>query len=101
MTKVVKYERGMELLLDHLYIGRKFACFEASKWANPFTIPKDGYREEVCEKYRAYIRSRPDLMEALGELVGKTLICWCGGRDTGKLCHGDILIDLMKECGIG
>ena len=63
-----------------------------SKWGNPFRIGKDGDRQEVVEKYMEYIiMERPDLMEALPELEGKVLGCWC----KPKLCHGDALIKLI------
>jgi hypothetical protein len=81
-----------------VYIGRKFALFkETSKWHNPFVIGKDGDRDEVIEKYRAYLLTRPDLMTTIGELKGKTLICWCGGINNGVACHGDILVELADR----
>jgi len=70
-----------------VYIGRP------SKWGNPFTIGKDGTREEVIEKYRDWIIEQDDLMEALPELKGKVLGCWC----SPKSCHGDVLIELAKK----
>lgn len=70
-----------------IYIGRP------SKWGNPFEIGKDGTREEVIAKYEKWIRTQPELLQALPELVGKTLGCWC----SPKPCHGDILEKLIKE----
>lgn len=70
-----------------IYIGRP------SKWGNPFTIGKDGSREEVISKYEAYIMSRPDLFKALSELEGKTLGCWC----KPLACHGDILKIMVED----
>lgn len=89
-----------------VYIGRP------GKWGNPFTH-KDGTRaqykvasrEEAVEKYREYVLSKPELLKALHELKGKTLGCWCArkGGLTEKdvlVCHGQVLIDLVKErCG--
>lgn len=74
---------------DHydVYIGR------GSKWGNPFIIGKDGNREEVIKKYHNYILAQPDLINRLPELVGKTLGCYCAPQK----CHGDILIQLVKE----
>lgn len=72
-----------------------------SKWGNPFTDIKDkktmaefvvGTREEAIEKYREWILTQPKLMADLHELKGKTLGCWCAP----KLCHGDVLIELVK-----
>lgn len=73
-----------------VYIGR------GSKWGNPFKIGEHGDRDEVIRKYEDYIRNSPELLEALPELKGKVLGCWC----RPKACHGDVLIKLLKEQGI-
>jgi uncharacterized protein DUF4326 len=77
-----------------VYIGRAMSSqgFNASKWANPFKIGKDGTRSEVIAKYEVHLRSRPDLMAALPELRGKVLGCWCAPDP----CHGDVLARLAN-----
>lgn len=71
-----------------VYIGRP------SKWGNPYTIGKDGSREEVIERYKAYIEGSPRLLEdCRRELRGKVLGCWCAP----KACHGDILVELANK----
>lgn len=70
-----------------LYIGRP------SKWGNPYEIGKDGTRNEVIEKYRQYILNTPELLNALPELKGKTLGCWCHPQK----CHGDVLVELYDD----
>lgn len=70
-----------------IYIGRP------SKWGNPYTIGKDGTREEVIDKYRRYILSNNKLLADLHELKDKTLGCWC----KPKACHGDVLVELIEE----
>ena len=70
-----------------VYIGRP------SKWQNPFVIGKDGTRSEVIEKYREWIQTRTELMDALNELEGKILGCWCHP----KACHGDVLLELLRD----
>lgn len=67
-----------------VYIGRP------SRWGNPFKIGRDGTREEVIAKYRAWVQSQPALMAALPELRGKVLGCWC----KPEACHGDTLAEL-------
>lgn len=62
-----------------------------SKWGNPFSIGKDGTREDVVRKYREWI-TQPLLMADLPELKGKILGCWC----SPNACHGDILVELLK-----
>lgn len=74
-----------------VYIGRP------SKWGNPFKIGKDGGRQLVISKYRAWILHKfPDPTElglALLELEGKRLGCYC----KPAACHGDVLVALFKE----
>lgn len=69
-----------------VYIGRP------SKWGNPFSIGKDGSREDVIKKYEEYLLGRLDLMKALPELKGKVLGCWC----TPQACHGDVLVKYVR-----
>lgn len=96
MTKVVKYKRGLEKELDTIYIGRAFGPFKQnSKWGNPFIIGKDGNRDDVIAKYKAWIQTQPELLASLHELKDKTLICWCAPEK----CHGDVLIGLIIENG--
>lgn len=68
-----------------IYIGRP------SKWGNPFSIGKDGSREEVIQKYRNWIVNQEHLMNDLSELKGKVLGCWC----SPAACHGDVLVSLI------
>ena len=53
-TKVVHCKRAP----FDIYIGRP------SKWGNPFVIGRDGNREQVIEKYRAYILGNQTLLAA-------------------------------------
>lgn len=70
-----------------VYIGR------GSKWGNPYKIGKHGNRNEIIEKYRKYIMSKPELLSDLKELEGKTLGCFC----KPEKCHGDILKELIDK----
>jgi len=69
-----------------VYVGRP------SKWGNPFVLGRDGSRDEVIAKYRAWIVTQPALMSALHELRGKNLICWCAPDS----CHADVLAELAN-----
>jgi len=59
---------GDTLPAGSLYVGRAVVGgwqggvrFRMSKWRNPFTIGRrDGTREEVIAKYRAWLRSSPN-----------------------------------------
>ena len=70
-----------------VYIGRP------SKWGNPFEIGPDGTRTEVIEKYEAWLRMQPNLMNEILELDGKILGCWC----SPKPCHGEVLVRIIAE----
>lgn len=71
---------------DAVYVGRP------SKWGNPFQIGKDGDRDQVVRKYRAYIEGQPELLAALPELKGKDLVCWCAPAS----CHADVLVAMAN-----
>ena len=79
----------------HLYIGRNMSVYVkgtySSKWKNPFSVKKYG-RDRVLEYYEAHVRTS-SLYEDLEELEGKILGCWC----KPEMCHGDVLIKLLKE----
>eukprot|EP01102_Stenamoeba_stenopodia_P023045 TRINITY_DN9802_c0_g2_i1.p2 TRINITY_DN9802_c0_g2~~TRINITY_DN9802_c0_g2_i1.p2 ORF type:complete len:158 (+),score=36.22 TRINITY_DN9802_c0_g2_i1:206-679(+) len=102
-TTVVKLRRqGGRVIQDcDVYIGRN--CnrggwnLPKSKWANPFSLKACGGNiQEVVRRYENHVRSRPDLMEALPELRGKRLGCWCKVTPTTP-CHGDVLVRLLEE----
>jgi Domain of unknown function (DUF4326) len=76
-------------------MGRGGWRLPASKWANPFTIGRDGDREEVSARYREYLLLSPELVAALPELRGKVLGCWC----KPEACHGDVLAELADGEG--
>jgi hypothetical protein len=84
MTKVVHCKRDPY----DVYIGRP------GPYGNPFTIGKDGNREEVVEKYAEWVLTQPELLATIRiELKDKILGCWCAP----KLCHGDIIVELANE----
>jgi hypothetical protein len=72
----------------YVYVGRP------SKWGNPFFIGRDGTREEVIAKYRAYLDKNVVLKaQAQRELKGKMLGCWCAPR----ACHADVLAEVANS----
>ncbi len=79
-----------------IYIGRESyypnARFSQSKWHNPFRV-KTFDIKKCLELYEKHIRNTPELWDALHELEGKVLACWCKPNP----CHGDILLKLLKE----
>ena len=70
-----------------VYIGR------GSPYGNPYVIGLDGSRNEVCDKYIAYLHSNFALTALVKkELRGKDLVCFCAPRR----CHGDHLLSIAN-----
>lgn len=72
-----------------VYVGRP------SEWGNPFTIGKDGDRDEVIAKYRDYVSApeRAEMRAAIRQLLGgKDLVCWCAPEP----CHADVLLEIAN-----
>lgn len=71
-----------------IYIGR------GSDYGNPFVIGQDGTREEVIAKYKAWLLSKPELINKIkDELPGKHLVCFC----KPQRCHGDVILELLNK----
>ena len=64
------------------------------KWANPFRISRKCSRLEAVAQFESWLRGKPDLLSALGELSGKVLLCHCGPL---ACCHDDVLRQLWME----
>ena len=69
-----------------VYIGR------GSKWGNPFIIGFDGDRKTVIAEHARWLARQVHLLEALDELRGHDLVCFCAPR----ACHGDLLMRLAN-----
>ena len=70
-----------------------------TEFGNPFRLEKDGgeyTREESVERYREWfideIESNPEFREAVEDLRGETLGCWC----KPKACHGDVILEYIR-----
>ena len=67
---------------------------------NPFRIGRDGTREEVLEKYRAWLRQqwrqggavKEKLLALAHSQQELTLLCWCAPLP----CHGHIIAAAIK-----
>jgi Domain of unknown function (DUF4326) len=77
-----------------VYIGRdnRFFRVAKSKWHNRFQSNRDGDRATVIALYEEWLRTQDDLVDALDELRGKDLVCWCAPLP----CHGDLLLWLAN-----
>lgn len=82
-----------------VYIGRP------SKWGNPYShLPANrrtapfgaANREAAIEAYRIWINLPENIQlreDAIKELRGKTLGCWCAP----KPCHGAVLLEIANN----
>lgn len=74
------------------YYGPRYGRLPHSKWANPHLSMAD---------YEAHVRAGAELLAALPELRGKTLLCWCrpdeGFPPDREICHGQVLARLVEE----
>jgi hypothetical protein len=81
------------------YIGRP------SPLGNPFVLGRDGTREEVIAKYKAWFEESCDacMLNEFENLVVKArqgdlnLVCWCAPQS----CHGNVLkaaIEDLLQC---
>lgn len=99
-TTIVTIKRSKDKIIQDcdIYIGGNLHVggwnLERSKWANPFTSPRDGTREEVLIKYRRYLLASPELLKDIEELRGKVLGCFCAPP---LPCHGNILVELLNK----
>lgn len=73
--------------LAAVYVGRP------SAYGNPFTIGRDGSRQEVIDKFRQHLQNNPELMQRVRtELAGRDLACWCAPM----ACHADVLLEIAN-----
>jgi hypothetical protein len=63
-----------------------------SDWGNPFELPADGDRDEVCDAYEVYFPLKRSLHAKIKDLKGKALGCWCHP----ERCHAHYLADLTN-----
>lgn len=76
-------------------------CPADAKWidrrngfGNPFRIGVEGTRDEVCDKFEAFVARRPDLVaRAKKELKGRDLKCHC----KPARCHGDTWLRIAND----
>jgi hypothetical protein len=79
--------------------------FRGSPFKNPYSVKAYGL-DEALRLYERHLRNSPELLAKLAELEGKTLACWCAGKDGAPdvltaadpvVCHGQIILKLIEE----
>lgn len=71
---------------NSVYVGRP------SKWGNPYIVGVHGDRARCVQLFRDNL-SEVVRKEAVAELRGKDLICWCAP----KACHADVLLEIAND----
>ena len=84
---------------EGIYIGRAGKGKAGSVLANKFRIEPDGSRDEVIEKYRAWLWKKikdkdPKVLSELRRIYAEqaNVICFCAP----KTCHGDVVLKAAK-----
>lgn len=95
LAKTLKYPNGGCSVVNML---DKSALYDvrvdrASKWGNPFEIGPTCTREQSVAKFREWFPQQKHLVDALGELDGKVLGCWCAP----KKCHACVLAEEVNK----
>ncbi|KKL49246.1 hypothetical protein LCGC14_2317450 [marine sediment metagenome] len=66
-------------------------------FGNPYRIGSRFTRKQSIEKYRRYfylrIRDSEEFRQAVQELEGHILGCWCAPL----ACHGDIIVEYLEK----
>lgn len=73
--------------------GRFVQIDRRSEWGNPYEMPGDGDRDQVCDAFALYFSRKFSLHSRLSDLRGKVLGCWC----YPERCHGEHLIAQIGE----
>jgi hypothetical protein len=73
-------------------------CARPNKWGNPFKVgiatPELAVDQFVKHMGLPGDYKIPSMQEALDELRGKNLACWC---KIGEPCHADALLDIANR----
>jgi hypothetical protein len=102
--KVKNWAKMSDRAKVHAYVGRKNRSVPSTlhgsdgSYGNPFIIGRDGTREDVIEKFEAFISSDAPKAKEMrkkiqSNLRGLTLACWCGD----KPCHGTIIARIANS----
>ena len=69
-----------------------YYCGRPSPLGNPFVIGRDGARDDVCDKFEAWLPTQQKLMTMLPGLAGRDLVCFCAPLR----CHCDTALRLAN-----
>ena len=87
VANIYTYRGSMD---DAVFVGRP------SRYGNPWKVGKHGTRAEVIAYFRTWWLSpinQPVRAQALVELKGKVLLCFCAPA----ACHAQVIADWLNE----
>lgn len=91
-------------------VGERVKIDRSTRWGNPF-VSRFHMRyafgvihvDDPVAAYKAWLngtaftkleqKRRNEILEKVGELKGKVLMCWCKPRP----CHGDVLAEMAEK----
>jgi len=89
---VANAERDKNLITWAEKVGCVVYVDRGTRYGNPFVLPDDGSREEVCDAYAEhYLPFKPSILKRAAELRGRVLVCHC----YPERCHAESLIKLI------
>lgn len=93
-TVVANMHAGFdEFLLRWARSTNRFVRIDrSSPFGNPYEIPGDGERDQVCDSFEVYFQRKFSLHKQIAQLTGKVLGCWC----YPERCHGNHLVSLAS-----
>ena|SRR5208337_1738037 len=101
MTTVINIYHKKSALTTYTFIGR--STKSTKHFGNPFKIPFDGNRNEVCDKFEKWLSKEgyediePErrlwILRHIYLLKDKTLGCYC----KPLRCHGDYYCKLLNQ----
>jgi hypothetical protein len=95
MIKNIKNNKNLNIKTKIVHIGQEpfDVCIDRTTiFGCPFVIGVDGTRNECINKYREWIKTKPELLNEIYKLEGKALGCWC----KPKPCHGDVIVEIIE-----
>lgn len=82
----------------------------STRWGNPFVVTEDRPADSVALAYRTWLtvegchagmpERKTKLLDAMRDLRGKNLACWCPLEDADGNrvpCHADVLLELAND----
>lgn len=97
------YHLGKVIPEGAVYIGRAMPHLglQGSKFANPFKLTDEMYRDAVIQQYRVWLWSQIVCTKKITEqdlldLEGKDVVCFCKHKTKEVACHGDVVLAAVE-----